>query len=176
MAGHGFCSQCGAALEAQVREGREIGACPACQFLAWPDPKLVTAVVIEDSAGRVLLARRGIEPGYGLWCLPGGFVNDDEAPAAAAARECREEVAADLDDVELLGAFHIAPRPGRRGMVCLGYRGRLAAGAAPRAAEETLEVGVFAADRLPELVFPSHREVITEWRNRRRSEGGEPAG
>ena len=166
MDGPGYCSNCGEALFIRDVEGRGLPACPRCEYIAWPDPKLVTAVVVEDGAGGIVLARRGIEPGYGLWCLPGGFVNDDEPPEESAVRECLEEIAAEVVAPELLGAFHIPPKPGRRGMVCLGYRARLAAGAAPAAAMETIEVATFAPLELPDLVFPSHRAVMREWRLR----------
>ncbi|HXI95142.1 MAG TPA: NUDIX domain-containing protein, partial [Candidatus Acidoferrum sp.] len=96
--GH-FCVSCGAALVPRVIEGREVEACPQDGFVLWHDPKVSTAVVVESDGG-IVLGRRSIEPGYGLWCLPGGFVNDDEDPALAAVRECREEISA---PVELTG-------------------------------------------------------------------------
>src|SRR5215218_332231 len=91
--GH-YCINCGVPLELRVVEGRELEACPRCDFVLWRDPKVVTLVVVEDSDGAIVLGRRGIEPAYGAWCLPGGFVNDDEHPADAAVRECEEEIGA----------------------------------------------------------------------------------
>lgn len=166
MGVHGFCLVCGSPLEGRLYEGRLLPACPNDEFVAWPDPKLVTAVVVEDGRGGIVLARRGIEPGYGLWCLPGGFVNDDESPAESAAREVLEEIQVEIEAPALLGAFHIPPRPGRRGMVCLGYRALMAGAAVPGAGSETLEARSFTMERLPELAFPSHRDVMREWRSR----------
>ena len=60
-------------------EGRELEACPNDDFVLWHDPKVTTAVVVETDGG-IVLGRRAIEPGRGHWCLPGGFVNDDEDP------------------------------------------------------------------------------------------------
>jgi ADP-ribose pyrophosphatase YjhB (NUDIX family) len=154
-----------------VLEGREVEACPRDDFVLWHDPKVVTIVVVETPAG-VLLGRRGIEPGYGLWCLPGGFVNDDEHPADSAARECVEELGVPVEIEELLGVYHIR-KQGAPSMVGIAYTGRVKDGASPRAGAEMLEVAAFPRDRLPELAFSSHIAVIEDWlRSRERPEAG----
>jgi len=158
--GH-FCVNCGTALVTRVIEGREVEACPNDSFVLWHDPKVSTAVVVETDGG-IVLGRRSIEPGYGLWCLPGGFVNDDEDPAAAAVRECLEEISAPVEVTGLIGVFHIA-KTDAPSMVGVAYRGRLVDGARPSAGEEMLEVGVFPLNSLPPLAFPSHRTVVAEY-------------
>jgi ADP-ribose pyrophosphatase YjhB (NUDIX family) len=158
--GH-FCVNCGAPLEPRVIEGREVEACPNDGFVLWHDPKVSTAVVVEGDGG-IVLGRRSIEPGYGLWCLPGGFVNDDEDPAAAAARECLEEISASVELTGLIGVYHIA-KTEAPSMVVIAYRGRLADGARPSAGTEMLEVGVFQLASLPELAFPSHKTVLAQY-------------
>jgi ADP-ribose pyrophosphatase YjhB (NUDIX family) len=145
----------------RVIEGREVEACPRDDFILWHDPKVSTAVVVEVDGG-VLLGRRAIEPGYGFWCLPGGFVNDDEAPAAAAARECMEEINAAIDITGLIGVYHVA-KTDAPSMVGIAYSARLADGARPTAGSEMLELGVFAADAMPPLAFPSHRRVMADY-------------
>jgi 8-oxo-dGTP diphosphatase len=158
--GH-FCVNCGAPLLARVIDGRELEACPNDSFVLWRDPKVATAVVVEVDGG-IVLGRRSIEPGYGLWCLPGGFVNDDEDPADAAMRECLEEISAHVELTGLLGVYHI-PKTGASSMVGISYRGRLADGARLAAGAEMLEVGVFQLDSLPPLAFPSHQRVLAEY-------------
>jgi ADP-ribose pyrophosphatase YjhB (NUDIX family) len=158
--GH-FCVNCGAALVVRLIEGREVEACPNDSFVLWHDPKVSTAVVVEADGG-IVLGRRAIEPGYGLWCLPGGFVNDDEDPAAAAARECVEEINAPVELTGLIGVYHIA-KSDAPSMVGIAYRARLAGGARPTAGAEMLEVGIFQLDSLPSLAFPSHRTVLAEY-------------
>jgi ADP-ribose pyrophosphatase YjhB (NUDIX family) len=148
-------------LVPRVIEGREVEACPKDGFVLWHDPKVSTAVVVEAEEG-IVLGRRAIEPGYGLWCLPGGFVNDDEDPAMAAARECLEEINAPVELTNLVGVYHI-PKTTAPSMLVLAYRGRLVEGAAVSAGAEMLEVGIFAPDALPELAFPSHTAVLAEY-------------
>jgi ADP-ribose pyrophosphatase YjhB (NUDIX family) len=149
-------------LEPRRLEDRDLEACPRCDFVLWHDPKVVTIVVVENDRGEVVAGRRGIEPGYGLWCLPGGFVNDDEHPAEAAARECREEICVEVEIVGLLGVYHIRKRDAPS-MVGIAYHARLLSGAAPAAGSEMLEVTSFPRHRVPELAFSSHMQAMHDW-------------
>jgi ADP-ribose pyrophosphatase YjhB (NUDIX family) len=157
-----YCVNCGTRLEPRTVEGRSLEGCPECSFVLWHDPKVVTIVVVEDEHGDVIAGRRGIEPGYGMWCLPGGYVNDDEHPADSAVRECQEEIGAGVEITGLLGVYHIRKRDAPS-MVGIGYRARLRPGEVPVAGSEMLEVGAFPGDRLPELVFTSHRQAFADW-------------
>lgn len=154
----------------RVIEGREVEACPHDDFVLWHDPKVSTAVVVEVDGG-VLLGRRAIEPGRGLWCLPGGFVNDDEGPAEAAARECMEEINAAVDIAGLVGVYHIA-KTGAPSMIGIAYSARLADGTRPTAGSEMLELGVFPVDAMPPLAFSSHRSVVADYIKSRESWAG----
>lgn len=142
----------------RVIEGRELEACPNDDFVLWRDPKVAAAIVVEAGGG-VVLGRRAIEPGYGLWCLPGGFVNDDESPAEAVVRECREEIGAAVEVDSVLDVYHGA-KTTAPSIVVIAYRGRLAAGEKVAPGDEMLEVGVFRLDALPPIAFPSHREAL----------------
>ena len=155
--GH-YCVNCGAALVPRVIEGRELEACPNDDFVLWRDPKVAAAVVVEADGG-VVMGRRAIEPGYGEWCLPGGFVNDYEDPADAAVRECHEEINANVELTGLLGVYHVA-KTTTSSIVGIAYRGRLIDGSAISPGPEMLEVAVFRLDALPPIAFPSHREVL----------------
>ena len=118
----------------------------------------MVATVVVEAGGGIVLGRRAIEPGRGLWCLPGGFVNHDEGPAQAAVRECREEISAEVELINLLGVYHVA-KANASSIVGIAYRGRIVDGSIS-AGSEMLEVGVFRLDALPAIAFPSHREVL----------------
>src|SRR5262249_40877740 len=132
-----YCVNCGTSLQPRTLEGREVEGCAECGYVLWHDPKVVTLVVVENAQRQVVVGRRAIEPGYGLWCLPGGYVNDDEHPADSAVRECREEIAAEVEITRLLGVYHIRKR-GAPSMVGIGYRARLRPGEVPRRAPRCL--------------------------------------
>jgi ADP-ribose pyrophosphatase YjhB (NUDIX family) len=156
-----YCVNCGTELETRIVEGREVEGCPNDGFVLWHDPKVMTAVVVEVEGG-IVLGRRAIEPGYGLWCLPGGFVNDDEEPAGAAARECLEEICAAVEVTGLIGVYHI-PKRDAPSMIGIAYHARLVDGSVPSPGAEMLEVRVFPLATPPPLAFPSHRHVLAEF-------------
>jgi len=88
-----YCSRCGAALTYGPFEGedRHRLGCDACGFIAYVNPRLVVSTIPVTADGEVVLLRRGIEPGYGSWAQPGGFLEVDETVTEAAIRETLEE-------------------------------------------------------------------------------------
>jgi ADP-ribose pyrophosphatase YjhB (NUDIX family) len=170
--GH-YCLKCGAPLVIRTIEGRELEACPHDDFVLWRDPKVATAVVVESGLG-IVMGRRSIEPGYGEWCLPGGFVNHDEDPADAAVRECREEIGAEVRLEELLGVYHVAKMTASS-IVGIAYRGVLVDGEKISAGSEMFEVAVFRPGEMPPLAFPSHRDVLAMYAGARGRSASPPS-
>jgi len=98
-----FCSHCGAGdLDLRIPEGDTLPrfVCPRCATIHYQNPKIVTGClpVWED---RILLCRRAIEPRYGLWTLPAGFLENHESLEDGALRETREEACARVEIIDL---------------------------------------------------------------------------
>jgi 8-oxo-dGTP pyrophosphatase MutT (NUDIX family) len=93
-----YCPTCGSPLEVRALKAgeRERPACPACGFVLYLDPKVAVGTIIRAEDERLVLVRRAIEPGYGLWVFPGGYVDRGEQVLDAALREAREESGLDI--------------------------------------------------------------------------------
>ncbi|MEV5015613.1 NUDIX hydrolase [Streptomyces sp. NPDC053780] len=111
----------------------------------------VTAVVFDDE-GRVLLGRRSDN---GRWSLIGGIPDPGEQPAACAMREVEEETAVRCVVERLVLVQALNPVTYDNGDVCqfmdVTFRCRAVGGEARVNDDESLEVGWFAVDALPEL-------------------------
>ena len=95
-----FCANCGAAVVQRVPPGDTLArwVCEHCGEIHYQNPKLVIGTVPEHE-GKVLLCRRAIEPRYGYWTLPAGFMENDETTAQAALRETLEEAGVPWQDL-----------------------------------------------------------------------------
>ncbi len=156
-----FCPRCATELVGRDVEGKMLPACARCDYIAFRDPKVVAVAVLGDGDGGVWLIRRGIEPRVGEWALPGGYVDFDEHPRAAAVRECREELGCEVQLDRLVGVHHA--NLVTAGVVIVAYAGRIVSGT-PRKCPEVLEVRRFAVDDLPPLAFTTHTAIVGEWR------------
>ena len=102
-----FCKQCGEKVAQEIPENdtRLRYVCTSCTTIHYENPNIVAGVLplIVDSKGieKVLMCRRAIEPRYGLWTLPAGFMENGESVEEAAARESYEEANLKLSDLKL---------------------------------------------------------------------------
>jgi ADP-ribose pyrophosphatase YjhB (NUDIX family) len=150
-----FCPRCGGALEPEEDHLR----CSGCGERYWANPLPAVQMLLERD-GRVLLARRGIEPRIGHWDLPGGFVEESEPAAAAVRRELREETGLDLESARL-HRIDIEPY-GDRFVFSVTFR--VTASGEPVADDDVAELRWFAPDELPaEMAFPGQEHVLREW-------------
>src|SRR5882672_3786180 len=97
-----FCSNCGAAVARRVPPGDALprDVCDACGSIHYVNPKLVLGSIPvweEGGQARLLLCRRAIEPRYGYWTLPAGFMENGETAGQAALRETLEEAGAQIE-------------------------------------------------------------------------------
>ena len=114
-----YCPECGSELENKTVEGRERLYCSSCEQVIWRNPKPAAGVLLENKDGDILLIKRGNWPNIGTWSIPAGFIERDERPVNAAARELEEETAlrADPEDLELLDNLMVQHPDGKYVMV-----------------------------------------------------------
>ena len=141
-----FCSNCGASnLELRVPEGDTLPrqVCGACGTIHYQNPKIVVGCLPEWE-DRVLLCRRAIEPRYGLWTLPAGFLENGETLMNGALRETLEEADARVE----LGALYTVISLPQINQVYMMFRSRLLdLGFGP--GTESLEVRLFDESEIP---------------------------
>lgn len=156
-----YCPRCGHALVQQEKSGRLRPVCPQCEFIVFFDPKVaVLAFIVQNE--KVLLVKRGVDPGMGKWACPAGFVEYDEGPEDAVMREVQEETGLATAVSALLEVFPKTDDGGAADIV-IAYRMQITGGSL-KAADDAEEVGWFGRDELPELVFyPSLTLVGKRW-------------
>ena len=103
-----FCSSCGHTVTLRTPDGDHLPryVCEACGIVHYQNPKVVVGCVPEHE-GRILLCRRAIEPRYGFWTIPAGFMENGETTQEGARRETREEALAEVEIGSLLAVVHV---------------------------------------------------------------------
>jgi ADP-ribose pyrophosphatase YjhB (NUDIX family) len=159
-----FCPQCGGALESKLLKAGDPQrlVCTSCEFVFYLDPKLAVGTIIRDERGRVVLVRRAIEPGYGKWVFPGGYVDRGEEVRTAAVREAREETGLDVQLDHLVDIYSYAGRV----PVIVVYAATMIGGCLG-CDDEGLEARFFEPHEIPweELAFLSTREALEKLLN-----------
>ena len=157
---------CGQPLEARVLKVTEpkrlVCINRSCGFIFYLDPKIAVGTVIRMEDGRIVLVRRAIEPGYGKWVFPGGYVDRGEEITLAAIREAREESGLDVRIDHLINIYSYA---GRTPIVVVYAASRLSGDLVVD--DEGLEARAFEPDAIPwdELAFRSTRDALTDYIN-----------
>ncbi len=153
-----YCPSCASPLEEKEAAGRQRPFCPNCGRVVFYDPKVAATCIVERGE-QVLLVKRGNEPGYGLWSMPGGYVARGEVVEEAAAREVLEETGLEVEIDRLVGLFSEAGHP----VMVAAFAARESGGDL-KAGDETLEVGFFSPADLPPLAFPRDEQILARWR------------
>jgi ADP-ribose pyrophosphatase YjhB (NUDIX family) len=161
------CRNCGSPVVYRLPDDgdtKERAVCPACDTIHYENPLNVvgTIPVLGD---RVLLCKRNIEPAWGKWTLPAGFMELGETVARGAARETEEEAGAQF---ELQDLFTVLSVP-RVGQVHLFFRARLLNDRFDPG-HETIEARLFSEDEIPweEIAFRTVKETLVRFFEDRR--------
>lgn len=157
-----FCPRCAGALERRrVKPSEpERPVCTRCGFIYYIDPKVAVGTIIRTPSDRLVLVRRAIEPGYGKWVFPGGYVDRGEELTAAALREAREECGL---DVRLDGLVNIYSYTGRVPVIVV--YAATALGGTLAHDDEGLEIAEFTDAAIPwdDLAFRSTRDGLRDY-------------
>ena len=165
-----YCSHCGSArLVLKVPTGDCLPrfVCEDCQTIYYQNPKIVTGCIPEWE-DKILLCKRAIEPRYGLWTLPAGFMENKETLEQAAMRETWEEAQANVKQLNLYTVISL-PHISQVYMMFRAHLGDLTF--AP--GDESLAVQLFAQDEIPweNLAFPViHRTLTYYFQDRAKGE------
>ena len=163
------CSRCGARLRFGAIDGedRHRLACDMCGFIAYVNPRLVVTTIPITDDGRVVLLRRGIEPGLGWWAQPGGFLEIDETVSEGAVRETLEETGLVVRPGEIVGLYSRL----EAAVVVLVFEAEVVAGE-PRPSVEALEVQAFEPESIPwsGIAFKTTYWALRDWMRLRHPE------
>lgn len=153
------CKNCGMAVVYRVPDDGDTkhrAVCPTCTTIHYENPLNVVGTV-PYWGDKVLLCKRNIEPRWGKWTLPAGFMELGETTAQGAARETHEEAGAQIEMEGLFTLINVA----QVGQVHLFYRARLLSDQFEPGIE-TIEAQLYAEDDIPwdELAFKTVRETL----------------
>lgn len=156
-----YCSSCGDSISTRIPEGddRHRHICNGCDTVHYQNPCII-AGSLPVFGNQVLLCRRAIEPAYGYWTLPAGFMENGETTSEGALRESREEANVHLEALELYTMIDIP----HINQVYIFFRGNMPT---PEFSPglESLEVKLFNEEDIPwsDIAFPSVKKTLEHY-------------
>lgn len=164
-----YCPICATVLTEQPLAHVRRPVCPNCHFIFFRNPELVAIVVLHDE-NRLLLGKRTIEPGKGLWSFFGGYVERGEKVEEAAIREVKEETSL---SIQLEGFIGLYSEKGDSHVLAV-YEASVDADQINRqnaTSEEVSELAFFTWEELPSLAFPIDQHILHDWKKLRANKG-----
>ncbi len=154
-----FCSNCGSNnIEHKIPDGdnRLRHCCLDCGTIFYENPKIVAGCIAQWQ-DKILLCKRAIEPRYGAWTLPAGFMENHETIQHAAARETFEEATARASNLELFAVYNLP----HISQVYMMFTADIEDGKA-RSGIESLETQFVEEHQIPwnDLAFPIINETL----------------
>ncbi len=161
-----FCNQCGAPVARRIPDGDSLPryVCDACNIVHYENPKILVGCIPEWE-DRILLCKRAIEPRYGLWTLPAGFMENHETTQQGALRETLEEANARVEIGPLYALYNLP----HANQVYLLFRARLL-DLDFSAGSESLETRLFVEAEIPweKIAFRTIQRTLTHYYEDRR--------
>ena len=156
-----YCSQCGALVLLSIPPGddRPRYICTSCGTIHYQNPRVVVGCIPEWE-NKILFCQRAIEPRYGYWTLPAGFLENGETVSEGAKRETYEEAGATVNQLEPYGLYNIC----YVNQIYLMFRGSLV-DLNFKPGSESLAVRLFTPEEIPwdELAFPVIGKTLTRF-------------
>jgi ADP-ribose pyrophosphatase YjhB (NUDIX family) len=151
-----YCPRCG--QPAEVDYPRSIN-CPHCGYGAYYNPKPVAAAIPVDKDNKLILLKRGFDPGKDLWTFPGGFVDLGESVEDAARREAQEELRIDIHLTRLVGVYSQSDER----VILIVFAATTEQ--TPQTTPEATEVQIFAPEQIPwsRLAFWSTTSALRDF-------------
>ncbi len=154
------CSSCGSLVTEKIPVGdnRHRWVCDQCDTVHYQNPKIVVGCVAEQG-GKILLCRRAIEPRYGYWTVPAGFMELGETMQQGAVRETLEEACADVEIGHLFASVDVV----EAGQVHMFFTAKLLGNFGP--GDESLESALFRQGEIPwsEIAFRSGKFALEKF-------------
>jgi len=155
------CHFCGHLLTNKHIEGRLRLFCTQCKLPIYENPIPATCLIVSDDRGRILLVKRRVAPQMGQWCLPGGFIEVDEMPDAAALRELEEETGL-TGTIDTLWGARTSNATLYQSVLLICYLVRRFSGK-PTPGDDAAAVQWFTRDHCPPLAFKTHHHFLTSF-------------
>ena len=162
MEGTLYCTICGNKMVEKQVANKLRPYCSQCDKIVYSDPKVAVVVLIIKN-NSLLLVKRDIEPHFGKWSFPSGYVDRGEMVENAAIREVNEETNLDIRLDSLLGVYS-----GNGPVVLIVFQASPISHKASKG-DEVSAVGWFNLDDLPKLPFYHDSKIIEDLNNHRRA-------
>ena len=153
-----FCSNCGEKNQFGEKDGNKRYFCSHCSTIHYENPK-PTATLICMHQNQLLLVKRAVDPGKGMWGLPGGFIERGETPEMGAQRELLEETNLQGRVSNLLGTCsHFNSVFGD--ILLMGMEVQIEDWSSLKAGDDAEEAILFPLKELPKLAFLCHEKIV----------------
>jgi len=161
-----FCPHCRSRLHKKGIDGKKRMICPECGWIQYENPLPSVAAFVQSENGDILLVKRDVAPAKGKWALPSGFIEIDETPEEACVRELGEETGLSGEITGWLGVFNQKSFL-YKNVLIIAYEVRATGTVCP--GSDSSEAVFFSSETLPEIAFPSHKEIVLSALKRERS-------